>query len=369
MTWLFIYAIVFIVITVADRLIKKTLQRESNPIQTADYEIDSFFHRESRDYAEERYKHNLETYHSIRKVAYIALLALFIITALLTSVFITTEKQIGFTELFGKPTLIDSAGLHFKVPFLSTKHINDGTTKGLAIGYNEDTDESTTEDSLMITSDFNFVNIDFYLEYRISDPIEYYYGSNNPEGILKNIAQSAIRNTVGQYVVDSVLTTGKSEIEMAVYADIIAELENHSLGLTVMNVTIQDSEPPTREVNTAFTDVENAKQEAEKVVNEANKYANTQLPAAEAKANAIKQEASAEKTERVNAAKEEVATFNALFEEYKNNPDTVKRRLYYETLEEILPNMEIIISDDSRVVYVSGNSTNSVAAAAAAAGK
>lgn len=218
----------------------------------------------------------------------------------------------------------------------------------------------------MITSDFNFVNIDFYVEYRITDPIAYCYGSDNPEGVLKNIAQAAIRNTVGLYDVDSVMTTGKSEIEMKVQEDILQELEKHNIGIAVGNVTIQDSEPPV-ETAAAFKAVSDAKTNAEKEINAAHEYENEKIPAAEADAEKIRQEANASKTERVNSAKEEVARFEALFNEYQNNPYTVKQRLYYEALQEILPNMEIIIGSDAKVIYVKDNASSNVGTSVAAA--
>ncbi len=293
---------------------------------------------------------------TIKLIVYCILIALTVFFTLFTSIFSTTEQDIGFTETFGITSQIEGSGMHFKIPFFSHKYIYDATTKGMPIGYIEGSNETQEEDSLMITSDFNFVNIDFYLEYRIIDPIEYHYGSNKPEAILKNIAQSAIRNTVGQYDVDSVMTVGKSEIEAKVFEDIIEELTHHHTGLQVVNVTIQDAEPPTTAVAAAFKDVENAKQNAETEINNAYKYENTEIPAAEAESEAVKQAANAAKTERVNQAKEEVANFEALFEEYQNNPDTVKQRLYYEALEEILPNMEIIISKDSKMIYVKDGS-------------
>jgi membrane protease subunit HflK len=257
--------------------------------------------------------------------------------------------------MFGHTTMIETAGIHFKVPFFSQKHVLDGTTQSMAIGYSIDTDESEYNDSLMITSDFNFVNVDFYMEYRISDPIQYVYGSDSPEEILRNVATASIRNTVGQYSVDDVMTTGKAQIEIDIREDIIEELESHQTGLTLLNITIQDAEPPTTEVTAAFKDVENKKQEAESALNDANKYKNTQTAAAEAEAEQIKQEANAAKTERINQATEEVAKFEALYEEYSNNPNTVRTRLYLEAIEDILPNMKIISGDDVKVVTVDGS--------------
>lgn len=292
---------------------------------------------------------------SIRNWIYVGIAVLTVTIGLFSSIYNTNEQEIGFTSVFGKNTLIEGTGIHFKAPFVSKKYVYDATVQGMAVGYTEDDSESVLEDSMMITSDFNFVNIDFYIEYRITNPIDYRFGTSDPEGILRNITQSAIRNTVGQYDVDTVMTTGKSEIEMKVFDDIVNELEKHHTGLEVTNVTIQDSEPPTTAVAAAFQAVEDAKQNAETVENKANEYKNTQIPAAEAEAEAVIQAADAAGTERVNAAKEEVATFEALYEEYSNNPETVKMRMYYDAIAEVTSNMDIVIGNDSKVIYVTSS--------------
>lgn len=325
-----------------------------------DDDMDSY-ERRRRDEAKESANAILK----LKPIVVGVLCLLFAVACIFGSVYFTSEQEIGFTSMFGQNTMIDGPGMHFKVPFLSQKHIYDATTQGMPIGYYEDTDVSMPEDSLMITSDFNFVNIDFYVEYRITDPIEYCYGTNDPQGVLKNIAQAAIRNTVGQYDVDAVMTTGKVEIEAKVREDIIKEIEGHNLGISIGNVTIQDSEAPNAKVAQAFTDVSDARTKAEEDVNGAHAYENGKIPAAEAQAEEIKQAANAAKTERVNSAKEEVARFNALFEEYQNNPETVRTRLYYEALQEVLPNMEIIIGEDAKVIYVKDGAGNNVGTSAA----
>lgn len=230
----------------------------------------------------------------------------------------------------------------------------DGTTQGMPMGYTMDDDESVYEDSLMITSDFNFINMDFYVEYRISDPITYSYSTSNPEEFLENITLAAIRNTVGQVKVDLAMTTGKSEIEAKVLDDIIQELAKHKTGLTVTNISIQDTEAPTSEVQAAFKAVEDAKQGASTAENEANKYTNEKIPEAEATASKIKSSAEATCTERINQANQEVAKFNAVYDEYQKNPEVIKQRLYLDTLGEILPNMEVVIGD-GKVIYVTRN--------------
>jgi len=323
-------------------------------------DMDSYEKRRRENEAE-----GLKSILKLKPIAIGAICVLFVVACIFGSVFFTNEQEIGFTRMFGQNTMIDGPGMHFKIPFLSEKKIYDATTQGMPIGYYEESDETMEEDSLMITSDFNFVNIDFYVEYRITDPIEYCYGSDNPEGVLKNIAQASIRNTVGRYDVDAVMTTGKGEIETMVREDIIKELESHNLGITIGNVTIQDSEAPTETVAQAFTDVSDARTKAEEDINAARAYENSKIPAAEAQAEEIKQAANASKTERINEAKEEVARFEALFKEYQNNPGTVKMRLYYEAMQEVLPNMEIIIGEDAKVIYVKDGSESKVGTSAA----
>ena len=289
---------------------------------------------------------------TIKRIVYGAIAGVMVIVALACSFFVTNEQQTAMTVTFGKPAVVEGAGLHFKAPFFTSVKKYDATTKGMAIGYDTKSNESIPEESLMITSDFNFVNTDFYVEYRISDPVAYRYGSDDPEGILRNVAQASIRNTVGLYGVDAVITTGKAEIQSIVREQIIEKLQEHETGLSIVNVTIQDAEPPTAEVANAFKAVENSKQGAETTVNEAKKKESEELPKAEGQVDLILKDANAGKTERVNQATQEVAEFQALYEEYMKNPETVKKQLYYSMLKEVLPDMEIIIGSDSKVIYV-----------------
>lgn len=267
-----------------------------------------------------------------------------LITALLSSIYVIGEQNLAIVTTFGKAEAVSGTGMHFKIPFIQKVKKFDSTIQGFAIGYQEEDNETQETDSLMITTDFNFVNVDFYIEYRINDPIMYEYGSSDPVGTLKNISQASIRNTIGSYNVDDVLTTGKSEIQAVIKEDIIKELEERQTGLMLVNVTIQDAEPPTTEVSQAFKSVENAKQQADTNRNNAEQYQNEQIPKATAEADAIIQEANATKQERINEANGEVALFNAMYEEYKKDPDTSKIRMYYEAMEELMPNLQIIVN-------------------------
>jgi membrane protease subunit HflK len=187
--------------------------------------------------------------------------------------------------------------------------------------------------------------VDFFVEYQVSDPVKYLYASENPVNILKTLAQSYIRDTIGLYPVDSVITTGKNEIQAEIKEKLVTRLEQEDLGIHLVNITIQDAEPPTAQVLEAFKNVETAKQSKETAINNANKYKSEQIPAAEAKVDQILQEAEAVKEARINEAEGQVARFNAMYEEYLKYPLITKQRMFYETMEEVLPGMNIYITD------------------------
>ncbi len=253
------------------------------------------------------------------------------------------EQEQAVLTTFGKAVSVTAPGLHFKIPLIQRVQKVNTTIQGFALGYNQEDNESEEEDSLMITSDYNFVNVDFFIEYKVADPVKAVYASKDPVLILKNVSKSCVRTVIGSYDVDSVLTTGKNEIQSRVKDMIISQLDKHDVGLQVVNVTIQDSEPPTAEVMEAFKAVETAKQGKETAINNANKYRNEKLPGAEAQIDKIMQDAEAEKTRRMNEANAEVAKFNAMYAEYVKNPQVTRQRMFYEAMEEVLPELKVII--------------------------
>lgn len=274
------------------------------------------------------------------------------------------EQEQAVLVTLGQAKAVTEPGLHFKFPIIQTVKKVNTTIQGFAIGYDERTNESTTSESLMITSDYNFVNVDFFVEFRYSDPVKAVYASKDPVGILKNISQSCIRSVIGSYSVDDVLTTGKNEIQSKIKEMIMERLDAQDIGVQLVNITIQDSEPPTVEVMEAFKAVETAKQGKETSLNNANKYRNEQLPLAQAKADSILQEAEATKTARINEATGQVARFNAMYEEYVKNPTVTKQRMFYEAMEEVLPDLKVIIespSGSTQMIYpIEPFSTNNV---------
>ena len=299
---------------------------------------------------------------SFKKVGSVLLILLivFVLAGGVSSCFYTVDdKQQAVVTTFGKVTDITDAGVHFKLPFgiQRVEKVDVNVYQKIELGYNSVGNDyygvSNESESTMITGDYNIVNVDFFVEYKISNPERYLFSSDKPELILKNLIQSQVRNVVGSSTVDSVLTDGKESIQMQVKALVTDILAEYDIGLTLVDVKIQDAEPPTQDVIEAFKAVETAKQKAETVVNDAKAYQNAQLPQAKAQADKLTQNAEYLKQKRINEAHEQVAMFTAMFEEYAKNPQITRSRMYYETIQEILPGVKLYIN-------TSGNSGDDV---------
>jgi len=285
----------------------------------------------------------------LRNIIIIAAAALVLVIGVLTCFYTVDDKQQAVVTTFGKVTDITDAGLHFKLPFgiQQVRTVDVNVYQKIELGYITAPNGSAvtkTSESTMITGDYNIVNVDFFVEYKISDPVAFLYSSSNPEMILRNLIQSQVRNVVGSSSVDSVLTDGKENIQMQVKELVAQILEQYDIGLTLIEVRIQDAEPPTQQVVEAFKAVETAKQQAEAVVNEAKAYENAQIPNAEAQVDQLLQNAEYLKQKRINEAEEIVAKFNAMYAEYAQNPDITRIRMYYETISEILPGVKVYIN-------------------------
>jgi membrane protease subunit HflK len=280
-----------------------------------------------------------------KKFGWIVVAAIVVLIIAFNSTYQINEQEQAVLVTLGKPQSVTDSGLHFKIPFIQKVIKVDTTIHGFTMGYSTDANGYVldTDESLMITSDYNFVNVDFFVEYKVTDPVKAVYNSENPELILKNIAQGCIRSVVASYDVDSVLTTGKSEIQSNIKQLIVGKLEEQDIGIMLVNITIQDSEPPTEAVMEAFKAVETAKQGKETALNNANKYRNEEIPEAQAKADGIIKNAEAQKEQRINEATAQVARFNAMYEEYVKNPKVTKLRMFYEAMEDVLPDLKVII--------------------------
>ena len=283
------------------------------------------------------------------KIIIICVLAAILVFAAGTCFYTVDDKQQAVVTTFGKVTDITDAGVHFLLPFgiQQVEKVDVNVYQKIELGYSTGKNSSYSvndSESTMITGDYNIVNVDFFVEYKISDPVQYLYSSNDTELILRNLIQSQVRNVVGSSTVDAVLTDGKENIQMQVRDLVTQILSEYEIGLTLVDVKIQDAEPPTRDVIEAFKAVETAKQKAETVINDAKAYQNAQLPKAQAQADQLVQNAEYLKQKRINEAVEQVAMFNAMYAEYANDPQITRSRMYYEAISEILPDVKLYVN-------------------------
>ncbi len=286
------------------------------------------------------------------KIILIAALALILFIGAMTCFYTVDEKQQAVVTTFGKVTDVTGAGVHFKLPFgIQQAHMVDvNVFQKLELGYRTNSNGNSTSvesESSMITGDYNIVNVDFFVEYKISDPVKYLYASEAPKEVLRNLIQSQVRNVVGSSTVDATLTDGKAGIQAQVKNLVAQVLQEYDIGLVLVDVRIQDAEPPTKEVTEAFKAVETAKQRAETIINEAKAYQNAKLPEAQATADKLIQNAQYLKQKRINEALQQVALFEAMYKEYALNPSITRSRMYYEALSEILPGVKVYVNTGS----------------------
>ena len=290
----------------------------------------------------------------LRNIILIALLAILVFAVASTCWYTVDEKEQAVVTTFGKVTdTVTDAGMHFKLPLgiQKVQKVAVNVYQKIELGYRSDAAAASSQsnieviekESKMITGDFNIVNVDFFIEYKISDPEKYLYNSGNPEEILKNLIQSQIRAVVGSSTVDGVLTDGKSEIQSRVKKLVLDTLAEYDIGLTLTDIKIQDAEPPTTEVIEAFKAVESAKQGKETAINQAAAYKETKEREAQAEANRLTENAEFLKTDRINEAKQKVAMFNATYAEYTRNPEVTRIRMYYEMISKTLPGVKLYI--------------------------
>lgn len=284
----------------------------------------------------------------VRIVSLVAI-GIFALILVFSSIYTINEDQDAVVTTWGQPSVISDSGMHFKLPFIQRVQKVDMSVRGMPIGYDAQGNSNENE-SLMITNDFNFVSVDFYLEWQVTDAVAYLYAAENPELMVKTLAMSFIRDTIGSYSVDEVLTTGKAQIQTEIKEKLMNRLAAENIGVTVRSVAIQDAEPPTAEVINAFKAVEDAKQNAETVVNGATAYKNQKLPAAEAQVKSIIEKATADKAARVAEAQGQIARFNAMYAEYIKFPNITMERMYYEAMEELLPGITIIVQDENGTI-------------------
>jgi modulator of FtsH protease HflK len=281
------------------------------------------------------------------------LVAALVVLGVMTSFFTVQPEERAVVKRFGSVYGIADPGLHFKLPFGidTVQHV--ATERVLKQEFGFRTAESAgfdrtqftgpiPDESLMLTGDLNIIQVEWVVQYRIADPIQFLYGMRNPTQTLRDLSESVMRRVVGNRVGSEVLTTARVDIANTAREEIQQAMDAYLNGVHVITVELQDVVPPPR-VQPAFNEVNEARQERERMINEANRQANQAIPRAQGTAQRIIAEAEGYATERVNRAFGEASRFSAVLAEYQGVPEVTRSRLYLETLNETLPRIGSLV--------------------------
>lgn len=296
----------------------------------------------------------------ISTVIAVIVLAL-VVWGALSSFYTVQPEERAVVKRFGSVIGITDPGLHFKIPFgvdeiqlVATERVlkqefgfrTQGTRAGGRTAYSAGQFE---DESLMLTGDLNMIDVEWVVQYRISDPIKFLYNMREPTRTLRDISESVMRRIVGNMLGSEVLTIGRVEIQQKGAEEIQAILDGYDAGIRISTVEMQDVVPPPA-VQPAFNEVNEARQQRERMINEAQKRVNQEIPNAEGAALRTIAEAQGYATERVNRALGESARFTAVRLEYERAPEVTRSRLYLETLNEVLPGVgQILVVQDGQL--------------------
>ena len=272
-------------------------------------------------------------------------IAVLILILLATTLFQIQPEEVGVITRFGKYVRKVEPGLNLKVPVIEKLYkVAVERQQKEEFGFrttspgvrSEYTKEGTVNESLMLTGDLNLADVEWVVQYRIEDPYSFLFRVREPIVALRDISEASMREIVGDRTVNEVLTVGRAEIASSVHQKIQELCSEYSLGIRIEQVVLQDVNPPDQ-VKDAFNDVNQAQQERETLINQARSEYNKVIPKAKGQAEETVQRAEGYAMERVNNALGEASRFNALYLEYVKAPEVTKRRIYLETMEEILP--------------------------------
>lgn len=273
-------------------------------------------------------------------------LATVLLFVLFTTWYTVDESEQAVVLTFGEAEEgVTDPGLHFKMPWpVQEVEKMSKETFSLDFGFNEE--DEAADKATMITGDDQIVQADLVVQWKITEPEKYLFASEDPKQVLNNATSSSLRGVIGSSEIDEALTSGKAEIENEVREKLVALIDQYEVGLSIIDVRLQEVDLPNAEVRKAFTEVTDAREQMQSKINEAAKYENQKREEALGEKDAIIQRAEGDKVERIQEANGDVARFNALLSEYQNNQSITRERLIMETLEEVLPQANVYIMND-----------------------
>ena len=286
-------------------------------------------------------------------------IGLIILIGLFSSWFTISPEQVGVVLRFGKYTRTASPGLNFKIPFSIERVYKVATERqekvefgfrtikaGIRTVYSK---KSFLKESLLLTGDLNAAEVEWIVQYRISDPYKYLFKVREPVSTFRDINESVMREVVGDRTINEVLTVGREEIALEAQEKMQALADKYEIGIKVDRVVLQSVFPPER-VKPSFNEVNQAQQERQKMINQAQQEYNKVIPRAKGEAAKMIEVAQGYKLERVNQAKGDADKFNAVFTEYMKAPEVTRTRIYLETMNDILKNVDKKVITDKEIM-------------------
>jgi len=278
------------------------------------------------------------------------MIAIGLVLWLLTGTYIVGPDEVGVVQTFGKHSRISQSGLNYHLPYpietVQTPKVTE--VKRVEIGFRtmgKNQFRTIEKESLMLTGDENIVDAELIVQYKIKDPVAYTFNFVKPEQTVREAAEATLRTIIGRHKIDEALTAGKFMIQEESKFLLQSILDKYETGIFVVAVQLQDVSPP-KQVIAAFKDVASAKEDKNRMINQAEGYRNNVIPKARGEAQAMIREAEGFRVARIARAEGDVAKFNAMLVEYKKGKDVTRKRMYLETMEEILPNIEKYIVPD-----------------------
>jgi membrane protease subunit HflK len=294
-----------------------------------------------------------------RGVILLGLLAIAIL-GVWTAYYTVPSDSVAVVQRFGKYLKDVPPGLHFKLPLgidrativpvkRQLKQEFGFTTPGATDPYQSPRDGK--RETEMVTGDLNAALVEWVVQYRISNPVKFLFEVREPSETLRYVSESVMREVVGDRTVDEVITIGRQEIETQALAGMQALSTKYAMGISIDQVQLKNINPP-GPVQASFNEVNQAQQEKEKLINEARRDYNKVIPLAEGEKDQRIREADGYRLKRINEAEGDVARFNALLAEYSKAPEVTRRRIYIETLQEVMPGIraKIIIDEGARSI-------------------
>ena len=290
--------------------------------------------------------------------------------------YIVEEGQTALVLRFGEYKYSANAGFNWRLPFPVDSHetVNFAQLRQTTVGVRNNQTSTAGRDSLMLTRDENIVDVQFAVQYRVGDPEDYVFNNLRPDDIVRQAAETAMREVVGKSLADAVLYENKEAISSEALKKTQEIADRYDSGLTIVNLTIQNVQPP-EEVQAAFSDAIKAAQDAEKTKNEGQAYANDVIPRARGAAFRLVEEAEGYKEKIIATAEGDSQRFIKLVGEYKNAPEVTRQRLYLESMQEVFSNVSKVMIEaksGSNLLYLPldkllnrSNTTSNIPAAGA----